>query len=149
MPDEFETRARASLAPFVDPGEALRGVAAGVHQKTFSGQLYATGVTDQRLLLLPVGRHIEAKGSPMVVTPDAIAAVKLDGAGDGWWTAPMAVLDATSVTLHLGTRDGQKLKLMMMLGGNGLMGSLGGGESKRNGVLALAEWLSANAAARR
>jgi hypothetical protein len=148
MPD-FGELASATLAPLLAPGEMLRGVSAATHQKTFSGQLYAVGVTDQRLILQPVGRHIEAKGDPLIVTAGTIDQFKLDGAGDGWWTAPMAVLDASALTLDLRIRDGQKLKLMMMRGGSGMMGSLGGGESQQQGVLALAQWLAANAADRR
>ncbi len=148
MPTDFETLARPTLEPLLMPGETLKGVCAAVFQKTFSGQQYAIGVTDTRLLLQPVGRHAEAKGEPVVVTRDTIETVKLDGAGDGWWTAPMAVLDATALTLELRTRDGHKLKLMMMKGGGGLMGSLGGGEHQSTGVVALAEWLRANATPR-
>ena len=145
MPKDFESLARPSLAHLLLPGEELRAVTAAVHQKTFSGQQYAIGVTDQRLLLQPVDRHIEAKGDPILVTPESIDSVKLDGAGDGWWTAPLAVLDASAVTLDLRLRDGNKLKLMMMRGGSGIMGSLSGGQGQSAGVVALAEWLSRNA----
>jgi hypothetical protein len=148
MPKDFESLARPALAPLLQPGEELRAVTAAVHQKTFSGQQYAVGVTAGRLLLQPVDRHIEAKGDPIVVTPDSIESVKLDGAGDGWWTAPMAVLDASALTLDLKLRGGQKIKLMMMRGGSGIMGSLSGGEGQSAGVVALAEWLSRNASPR-
>ena len=91
MPKDFESLAWLALAPLLQPGEELRAVTAAVHQKTFSGQQYAIGVTDRRLLLQPVDRHIAASGAPIVVTPESIQSVKLDGAGDGWWSAPLAV----------------------------------------------------------
>jgi hypothetical protein len=145
MVNDFESLARSALAPLLVAGEDLRAVSAAVHQKTFSGQQYAIGITDRRLLLQPVDRHIAAKGAPIVVTPDSIESVRLDGAGEGWWSAPLAVLDASAVTLDLRMRDGNKIKLMMMRGGSGLMGSLNGGEAQQGGVAALASWLSANA----
>ena len=140
VPD-FAALAQPLIEARLEPGETFHGVAAATHQRTFSGQLYALGVTDRRLILQPVGRHIEAKGEPLLVTAETLESVKLDGAGDGWWTAPMAVLDATALTLELRIRGGDKLKLMLMKGGGGLMGSLGGGEAQQAGVVALAEWL--------
>jgi hypothetical protein len=148
MSKDFESLARPALAPLLQPGEELRAVTAAVHQKTFSGQQYAIGITDRRLLLQPVDRHIAAMGQAIVVTPQSIDSVKLDGAGDGWWSAPMAVLDARALTLDLRLRGGNKIKLMMMRGGSGIMGSLSGGEGQSAGVVALAEWLSRNASPR-
>jgi hypothetical protein len=145
MPDNFESLARATLQPLIAVGETLNGVAAGVHQKTFGGSMYAIGATDRRLILQPVDRKVQAKGDPLFVTAETIQSVKLEGAGDGWMTAPMAVLDAGSLKLDLRTRDGQHLKLMMMKGGTGLMGALGGGEGQSEGVVALVEWLRNNA----
>ena len=40
----------------------------------------------------------------------------------------------------LRTADGEKTKLMMMKG-TGMLGGLGGGDSQRDGVVALAEWM--------
>ncbi len=68
---DFGVLASATLAPMLEPGETLRGVAAATQQKMFSRQLFALGVTDRRLILQPVGRHIEAKGDPIFVTPSA------------------------------------------------------------------------------
>ena len=113
---------------------------AATHQKTFSGSLYAIGVTDQRLLLQPLDRRMQPKGEPRPVTPNELVSADLEGAGGGWWTAPAAILDASAAALTIRTTDGEKLKLAMM-GGTGLFGRLGGGETQREGVLALAEWL--------
>ena len=136
--------ARPHIDARLEPGESVRGIAAATLQKTFSGGLYAVGVTDRRLVLQPLGRKFDAKGEPVVLLPESIEKAELDGAGDGWWTAPSAVLDAAALTLRLRTRQGDRLKLLMMKGGGGLLGGLGGGESQQQGVLALAEWLGAN-----
>jgi hypothetical protein len=143
MPEDFGALSRPTIESRLVPGEALKGVAAAVHQKTFSGQLYAIGVTDQRLILQPVGRHGEAKGEPVLLSHGTADSVELDGAANDWWTAPMAVLNATTLTLKVKTADGQKLKLMMMKGGSRLMGSMSGGKSQEEGVLAIAEWIRA------
>jgi hypothetical protein len=137
--DNFEARVRPHLESHLEPGEELRGVAAATYQKTFSGSLYAVGVTDRRLLLQPLDRQVAAKGPIVSITLDAIGSLELDGAGGGWMTAPAAVLDATALTLKLRTTDGERFKLMMMRGGSFPFG----GESQQQGVLALAEWLRA------
>lgn len=114
-------------------------MAAATFQKTFSGSLYAVGVTDRRLLLQPLDRHLEPKGALVSVSPGTLESFELDGAGDGWLTAPAAVLDAAALTLKLRTRDGERFKLMMARGGSFPFA----GESQQEGVLALARWLSA------
>jgi hypothetical protein len=54
-----------------------------------------------------------------------------------------AVMDGVAVTLKLKTTDWEKLNLMLMHG-SGPLGGLGGGESQREGVEALAAWLTEN-----
>src|SRR5437660_12302076 len=103
---------------------------AATHQKTFGGQLCAIGVTDRRLLLQPVDRRLQPKGSPTEITPETLASAAIDGAGRGWWTAPSVILDMAAIALTIRTTDGQKLKLMMMKGG----GALGGGPEQAAGV---------------
>ena len=144
MPDDFAVRARPAIEAQLQPGETLLGIAAANHAKTFSGQLYAIGATDQRLILQPVDRHIQPKGAPLVLAPGALDAAKIDGAGGGWFTAPSAILDVAAVTLEIRIRGGDKMKLMMMNGGSGIMGSLGGGESQQAGVLGVADFVRRN-----
>ena len=112
-------------------------------QKTFSGGLFALGVTDRRLLLMSLDRKLQPKGPSRTITPGDLVSADLNGAGGGWWTAPAAILDASASELTLRTADGEKTKLMMM-NGTGLLGGLGGGESQRDGVVALAEWMGRN-----
>lgn len=137
MAEEIVAVVGPQLETRLEPGEVLRGVVAATQQKTFSGSLYAIGVTDRRLLLQQLDRKAQAK-DVVSVTPETIEELDLDGAGGDWWTAPAAILDATSLTLRLRLRDGEKVKLTMMRGGGWLLG----GESQGDGVAALGEWLA-------
>jgi hypothetical protein len=139
MAEDFANVVQPLLEPQLEEGEALQGIAAATHQKTFSGSLYAIGVTDRRLLLQPLDRKLQPKGALVPVARGAAADAELDGAGGDWWTAPSAVLDATAITLKVTAGD-ERLKLMMMRGGS----SLFGGEEQARGVVALAEWLAAS-----
>jgi hypothetical protein len=138
--DDFATRATPLLEAVLDPGETLHGVIAANAQKTFSGTAVALGATDRRILVLPVDRKLQAKGPLQTVSDaEALAEAKLDGAGDGWWTATAGIMDATSLTLRIRTDDGEKLKLMMTRGGTTLLG----GETQRDGIDALVQLLAA------
>jgi hypothetical protein len=139
---EFATLARAHLEAALEPGEQLRGVIAANRAKTFSGALYAIGVTDRRLLLQALDRRIQPKGELDAVTPERVASLRVSGAGDDWWTATQAILDSVALTLRLETRDGERYRLMFMRGGEGLLGGMGGGETQRQGVASLAEWMT-------
>jgi hypothetical protein len=138
VPEDFADRVRPGFESRLEPGEVLNGIAAATFQKTFSGSLYALGVTDHRLLLQPLDRKLQPKGELVSVTHDALESFELDGAGGGWMTAPMAVLDAAALKLDLRTTGGDRFRLTMMRGGSFPLG----GESQQEGVLALAEWLS-------
>jgi hypothetical protein len=137
---DFAATVRPHLEALLEPGEQLLGVVAATVQKTFSGGLFALGVTDRRLLLQALDRRAQPKGDPRIITPGDMVSADMNGAGGGWWTAPAAILDASATALTLRTADGEKTKLMMMKG-TGLLGGLGGGESQREGVVALAEWM--------
>jgi hypothetical protein len=143
MAGGFAQTVRPHLEAVLGPGEHLAGIVAATQQKTFSGGLYALGVTDQRILVMALDRRSQPKDEARSVTAGSLASADLDGAGGGWWTAPSAILDATAITLTLRTTDGDKLKLMMM-NGSGPLGGLGGGEAQRDGVLALAAWMQRN-----
>jgi hypothetical protein len=140
MAEDFANAVRPLLEARIEQGESLRGIVAATYQKTFSGSLYAIGVTERRLLLQPLDRKLQPKGALVPVTREAAADAELDGAGGGWWTAPSSVLDATALTLKVKGTDGERYKLMMMRGGS----SLFGGEGQAQGLVALAEWLAAS-----
>jgi hypothetical protein len=124
----------------LEPGETLNGVVAATQQKTFSGSLYAIGVTGSRLLLVPLDRNLQPKAPTKSFAPDTGSAA-LKGAGGGWWSTGAAILDGAALRLVLWTNDGEKLNLTFMKGGGGKLGSFAGGESQAQGVQALADWL--------
>jgi hypothetical protein len=130
------------LEALLEPGEQLRGACVATQQSTFRGRMVGIAVTDDRLIVQGLSRRFEPDGEPLSLPPDAIADASVDGAGGGWLTVGMAVLDRTAITLKLRTADGQKLKLMMMRGDAGTLGKLGGGEGQRQGVEALGDWFT-------
>jgi hypothetical protein len=147
MPDQFAERVGPILRGQLEQGETLRGVAAATLQKTFSGGLFAIGVTDRRLILQPLDRKLQPKEAAASVPPEALASGGVEGEGlfgstDVIDTA--AIVDAASITVQLRTTDGRKFKLMMMKGGDGMLGGLAGGPSQTEGVRSLVEWLNAN-----
>jgi hypothetical protein len=145
MADEFATRVTPVLQPLLEPDETLAGVAAATLRKTFSGGLYAIGVTDRRLILQALDRKFAAKEPPVLLPPTALASGGVDDGGllaDAGGFGTSDVVDALSVTVELETTDGRKFKLMMMTGGDGgLATAMAGGETQTQGVRALLEWL--------
>ncbi|MDX6661016.1 MAG: hypothetical protein QOJ55_1838 [Solirubrobacteraceae bacterium] len=132
MAADFDAIARPHLEALLEPGERIEGILASSMQKTFSGGLYALAVTDRRLIVQQM-RGRGAKGEPVSIRPEELVEADVDGAGGGWWTAPAAILDAVAVSLTLRTTDGATRKLKMM--------RAGGGETQRQGILALADWM--------
>ncbi len=140
MTQEFASLAEPHLVNQIPPGESLRGIVAASQSKTFSATLYGVGITESRLILQPFDRKVQPKGAATIVSNRAeLATADLDGAGNGWLTAPMIVMSAAALTLRIRAENGEKFKLMLMKGG----GAMTGGESQRTGVLALAELLRA------
>lgn len=103
----------------------------------------AIGVTDRRLLVQPLDRRGNADGPARSITPGDVASAKAGGAGGGWYNVYAGIMDEAAVGLEIRTVGGEKLKLMMMRGEGAALGGLGGGESQRRGVEALAEWFRA------
>ncbi len=130
---------RPAIEPLLEPGEELRGVCVGAESGMFKGRQVAIGTTDRRLIVQGVSRKFAPEGDPLLLRPERIAEVSVDGAGGGWIDVGPAILDATAVTLRLRTVDGEKLKVNMMKG-TGMLGGLGGGEAQRQGLEALAGW---------
>ena len=135
----FDDKLRPHLEGLLEPGETLEGVCACSQQKgLFSGGAVALGITPRRLLVQSLTRRGDPEGEAQSIRPADIADAKADGAGGGWAEIGPAILDETAVKVTLKLTDGEKLRLMMMRDG-GPMG-LGGGESQRQGVQALAAW---------
>jgi hypothetical protein len=68
--------------------------------------------------------------------------VRAGGAGGGWVTVEAAIADHVAVRMKLKTTTGEKLNLMLMRGEGRVFGKLGGGESQRQGLKALAAWFA-------
>jgi hypothetical protein len=98
------------------------------------------GTTDRRLLVQSLDRRGNPEGLPQSIVPEQIASAKAGPAGGGWIDVDAAILDHAAVRLQIRTTDGEKLKLMLMRGEGKILGGLGGGESQRQGLEALAEW---------
>jgi hypothetical protein len=130
---------RPHLGGALDAGETLEGVCAAAQQSTFKGRSLAIGVTDRRLLLLPLDRRGRPTDEVISILPEQIAGAKARGAGGGWASVVPSVMDASAVTLQLKTTDGERYKLNLMRG-TGIFGKLGGGEGQREGMDALGRW---------
>ncbi len=144
---DFTAKVQPQLEAQLESGETLCGIIAATHQKTFSGSLYAIGVTDRRLLLQPLDRRLQPKGQAKAVSPDTLVEATAGGAGDGSWSLNSIIVDAAATKLELRTTDGERLKLLMMDGGDGLLRRLGGGEAQRDGIQALAAFFRQHAPA--
>jgi hypothetical protein len=140
----------AMLVPFaesvVEPGEAVLGTCIASQQTTFRGWMVAIVVTDRHLVLqrLKKSKRLEADGEPLRLTAADIASAKTGATGDEFANPSIAVVDALAIDLRLRTTDGQKLKLMIMRGGEGAIARMGGGQTQSDGVAALGEWFRRN-----
>jgi hypothetical protein len=140
---DLGSKLRHVIERLLEPGEEIRGVCVATQASMFKGRQVALGVTDRRLIVQGMNRKFKPAGEAILLPPERIASAAADGAGGGWMTVSASVMDGAAVTLKLKTTDGEKLKLMLMRG-SGPLGGLGGGESQREGVEALAAWLSEN-----
>ena len=143
MADDFHSRVRPLIEPILDPGEEVGGICAATQQSTFKGSLVALAVTDRRLILQKLDRKIQPAEVPVSIGTREVASASAEGAGGGWANVTASVMDGSAVTLKIKTTDGEKRKLMMMRGGDGMIGKLGGGEQQQAGIEALANWFAA------
>lgn len=142
---KFDQLARPHLEALLEPGEQLLGMLAATQQSMFKGRLVAVGVTDRRLVVQGLDRHIDPKGEPLSLRPGDVAGAKVQGVSGGWWTPTSAIMDSAASRVDLQTAEGQRLKLMLMRGdGPGPLADLGGGEQQRAGAEELCRWLAGN-----
>jgi hypothetical protein len=139
--EDFHTQVRPRVEQLLAPGERLEGVCAGTQQSAFRGGMVALAVTDRRLLVQPLDRHAQPKGDAVSIPPDELSTFDAVGLGGEWYNAEPSLLENTALTVRLKTAHGQKLKLQMMRGGDGLLGRLGGGDAQQAGIAALATWV--------
>lgn len=142
---DLDSKYRPVLADQLEAGEELTGLCVASQQKSmFKGGAVAIGVTDLRLLIQPLDRRGDPDGPAEPIAPDQVASAKAGGAGGGWWSVTTGILDHAAVRLEIKKTDGEKRKLMLMRGEGKILGGLGGGETQRQGLEALAGWFSAN-----
>ena len=137
--EKLAEKLRPVIEPLLEPGEELRGVCIGADSGMLKGRQVAVGTTDRRLIVQGMNRKFEPKDAPLLLTPDRIADASADGAGGGWYNVEASIMDGAAVTLKLKTVDGEKLKINMMRG-TGPLGGLGGGETQKQGLEAMAAW---------
>jgi hypothetical protein len=136
---DFASVMRPHLEDALDSDKTLEGVCAAAQQSAFKGRSLALGVTDRRLLLIPLDRRGRPTDEVISIRPEEIASAKAQGAGGGWASVELAVMESAAVTLQIKTTGGEKYKLNLMRG-TGIFGKLGGGEEQRAGIEALARW---------
>ena len=141
---DLDARLRPVAEALLTQGEELRGVCVATRVGMFKGRQVLLGITDRRLLVQGMNRKFEPVGDAISMPPERIADASAEGAGGGWISVGLAIMNGAAVTLKVRTTDGEKLKLTMMRG-TGLFGNLGGGETQRQGVEAVAAWFAEHA----
>jgi hypothetical protein len=141
---DLDAQLRPVAEALLTQGEELRGVCVATQVGMFKGRQVLLGVTDRRLVVQGMNRKFEPVGEAISLPPERIADASAEGAGGGWMRVGLAIMDGAAVTLKIRTTDGEKLKLTMMRG-TGLFGSVGGGETQRQGVEAVAAWFAEHA----
>ena len=141
---DLGSKLRSVAEALLARGEELRGVCVATQVGMFKGRQVLLAVTDGRLLVQGMNRKFEPAGDVISLTPERIADASAGGAGGGWMNVGLAIMDGAAVTLKVRTTDGEKLKLTMMRG-TGVFGGLGGGDTQRHGVEAVASWFSGHA----
>jgi hypothetical protein len=139
--EDFHTQVRPRVEQLLAPGESLEGVCAATQQSAFHGGMVALAVTDRRLLVQPLDRRAWPKGDAVSIPPDELATFDAVGLGGEWYNAEPSMLENTALTVRVKTTRGQTLKLQMMLGGDGLLVRLGGGNAQQAGIASLATWV--------
>ncbi|MFZ1273896.1 MAG: hypothetical protein WBK25_01410 [Candidatus Microthrix parvicella] len=73
----------AAIQPEVLPAEQFRGAMRATAKPAFSSQVCAIGVTDARLILVPIDRKLAPKGPAVSIRPPDILKTSVDGFGGG------------------------------------------------------------------
>jgi len=132
---------REGIEPAI-AGEELKGACLSTQAGMTKGRMVAIGVTEHHLVLQPMTRKWQPDGPAILLAPGQIASASANGSGGLGSRLTSLLMDDAQITLRLKTIDGQSWKLMMM-SGSGLFGGLGGGETQKQGVEALAAWFAA------
>jgi hypothetical protein len=134
---------RPVLDPLLEDGEVLEGMCVGSQSGFLSGKFVVIGVTERRLIVQEADRKQRAKGEPTIVDAAEFAGSRESGFGTNLVTS--SIMEKSSIKLALKTASGDKLKLMIGRGGDGMLGGLMGGPTQEQGVEALQAWMERNA----
>ncbi|HSL58736.1 MAG TPA: hypothetical protein VK866_12900 [Acidimicrobiales bacterium] len=135
------------MSQMVPAGEELIGVAVANDQGIFSQRTYVIGVTKERLVFQPMSNRWAPSGDAFTVLPgdlDQVSGQRMGEENLGWDLGSVAtslVMSSAGGTIKLKLRDGRKMKLMM-IGGDGAIGSALATDDQQTGVVALTAWLS-------
>jgi hypothetical protein len=133
--EETSRRLTALIEPQLAPGEALSGVLHALQPRLFSADLFAVGVTPERLILQPIDRDLNASAPATTVSRDGLT----ESSVWGWGGSVADFLSASAGQQLRFAAGGTKYKLVA-LGGNALEDALSG-PTQRAGVQALVAFL--------
>ena len=133
------------LRSLLESGEGLRGICVGSWQKNyFSTKVVAIGVTERRVIVQLLDRRGNFRDeAPVSVYAEDLTKRKV-GAGAGFSDAGAGLLNASTMTVKLATRSGEKLKLQLT-NGEGILGAFSG-PSQKSGAEALVEFVEGRSA---
>jgi len=135
-----------NFKPLLESGEELHGYSYGNQEKLFKANIFAVGVTDRRLILLPLSTKGKPQGEPIMLRPEELGSAWMRAGSGGGAGPTAAIMHATSITVGLESRDGSKRKLMMMKGASaGPFAKYRGGPAQEQGVNALIAFLEQHA----
>ena len=134
---------RPVLETLLEDGETLEGMCVGSQSGFMSSKFVVIGVTAQRLIVQETDRKQRAKGEPTIVAANELAGSRESGFGVNLVTS--SIMEKSTIKLAVKTASGDKLKLMIGRGGEGMLGGLMGGPIQAQGVEALQAWLARNA----
>ncbi len=107
---DLDAKPRPVAEALLTQGEELRGVCVATQVGMFKGRHVLLGVTDRRLLVQGMNRKFEPVGEPISMAPERIADASAEGAGGGWISVGLAIMDGAAVTLkdsHHGRRQAE------------------------------------------
>ncbi|MCU0260172.1 MAG: hypothetical protein MUE78_04060 [Ilumatobacteraceae bacterium] len=118
------------------PGEEVLGMFTASDSKLFTQQMYAIGVTPQRLVMVPVSLRWQPKGEPWSIMRDDVEGakesdLKVDNDNPRKLFEPTKIVVASKIKIRTG--DGRKLNLIA----NDALSGFGEGD----GLEALRVWL--------
>ena len=135
---EAMQRTRSALAPSLQPGEPLLGCVYATRQSTFSGSMWAVGITPERLVLVQLDRKMAPKGDAITIRPPDVTGWSINGWALSTQEAAMRALSG-NVALRITTAS-EKWKLSVI---GGVVGDRLVDDDYTIGLDAITEFLTA------